>query len=279
MNDQVKQLLGALNAYDAAPSGTRFPVFPSCVDRARQDRYHQTTDVAGETFGEVADVSIFAQDVFRAIANAGLPNDGRVLVRQRLFQTGRIALGEELSVEVEVGPYGKGPRGRYLNCNIAFRRANQTVPLRMMTEHLLPYDETPAPKFNSGAKSPGKGEDPRGGMEAVGSLKLSPEKVTGYSKESGNQIHFDPDFAASRGYRAPLAQGPMQLTALYGAIAGRAMPWEMDLEIRFLRLVFWDSELTLYGDPDGRLYRCIDQDGKLTAEAVLNHLTTVDMEP
>lgn len=277
MNDQVKQLSGTLNAYDAAPSGTRFPVFSSRVDRARQDRYHAATDIAGEIFREVADVSIFAQDVSRAIAKAGLPNDGRVLVRQRLFQTGRIALDEALSVEAEVGAYGEGPRGRILNCHIAFRRANQTVPLRMVTEHLLPYDEVPAAK--SGAPSSAKRPDPRDGMQAVGSLHLSPEKVMGYAEEVGNQIHFVPEFAASRGYRAPLAQGLMQLTALHGAIVGRALPWEMDLEIRFLRPVFWDAELTLYSDPDGGLYRCVNQDSKLTAEAVLRHLTTVDMEP
>jgi hydroxyacyl-ACP dehydratase HTD2-like protein with hotdog domain len=275
MNDQVKQLSGALNASDAAPPGTKFPAFSTRVDRARQEHYHSTTDIAGGVFGELADISIFTQDVARAIANAGLPNDGRILVRQRLFQTGRITLDEVLSVEAEVMPYGEGPRGRYLNCHIAFRRANRTVPLRMMTEHLLPYGEAPAPR----AKSSAKRGDPRDGMELVGRLNLSPEKVMGYSEEAGNQIHFDPEFAAARGYRAPLAQGPMQLTALHGAIVGRAMPWEMDIETRFLRPVFWDSELTLYGDADGRLYRCIDQDGRLTVEAVVKHLTTVDMEP
>jgi acyl dehydratase len=275
MNDQAKPLSGALNAYDAAPVGTRFPVFFALVDQARQDRYHQTTDINGAVFAGLADISIFAQDVFRAIAKAGLPNDGRILVRQRLFQTGRVALGEVLSVEVEVGPYDEGPRGRYLTCHIAFRRANQTVPLRMVTQHLLPYDEAPTP----GAKTPGKAEDPRAGMEVVGALKLSPEKVMGYSEEVGNRIHFDPEFAASRGYRMPLAQGPMQLTAMHGAIVAQAMPWEMDLEIRFLRPVFWDGELTLYSDPERRVYRCIDGNGKLTAEAVLHHLTTVDMEP
>jgi hypothetical protein len=53
----------------------------------------------------------------------------------------------------------------------------------------------------------------------------------------------------------------------------------MDLDTRFMRPVFWDGELTLYADPDRRCYRCIDQDGKLTAEAVVHHLTTEDMEP
>lgn len=275
MNDRTKILSGALAAYDASPAGTRFPAFTSHVGRARQDHYHHTTDVSGGDFANLADVSVFAQDVSRAVAKAGLPNDGRVLVRHRLFQTGRVRLDEALLVEGEIGPYGEGPRGRFLNCRTAFRRADRTVPLRMATEHLLPYGQAPAAR----RKGAGKREDPRFGMQAVGSLNLSPEKVMAYAKEVGNRIHSDPAFARSRGFRAPLAQGLMQLTALHGAIVRRALPWEMDLEIRFLRPVFWDSQLTLYSDPLGRLYRCIDQDGKLTAEAKLHHLTTQDMEP
>ena len=275
MNDQAKILSGALNAYDASPAGTRFPVFSSYIDRARQSHYHHTTGVSGAAFADLVDVSVFAQDVSRAIAKAGLPNDGRVLVRQRVFQTGHIRLDEVLSVEGEIGPYGEGPRGRYLTCRVAFRRADRTVPLRMATEHLLPYGEAPARRRKAAAKR----EDPRLGMQPVGSLKLNPENVMGYAKEVGNQIHFDPEFAQSRGYRAPLAQGLMQLTALHGAIVKRAMPWEMDVEICFLRPVFWDSQLTLYAGLAGQVYRCIDQDGKLTAEATLHHLTAQDMEP
>lgn len=267
-------LSGDLNAYDGAPAGTRLPVMPSHLDRARQDQYHQISDVAGAAFADLADASIFAQDVSRVIAKAGLPNDGRVLISQRIFQIGRVRLDEVLSVEGVLGPYETGPRGRHLNCNVAFRRADQTVPLRMITQHLLPF--AAIPERRGASSNPG---DPRDGMRAVGSLKLSPEKVADYASEIGNQIHSDPEFANSRGYRAPIAQGLIQLTALHGAIVNRAMPWEMDLQTRFIRPVFWDSELTLYADPEGRRYRCVDQAGKLTAEAVLHHLTTDDMEP
>jgi acyl dehydratase len=281
MTDPAKALRGPLSAYDKSPAGTRFPVFFSHVDQARQAHYHQTTDITGAMFANLADVSIFAQDVSRAITKAGLPNDGRVLVSQRLVQTGRIQIGETLSVEGEIGPYGEGPRGRYLTCRVAFRRANRTVPLRMTTEHLLPYDQasTAPKKAAAAAAATAKRDDPSLGMEAVGSLNLDPEKVMAYAEEVGNKIHSDPEFAQSRGYRAPLAQGLMQLTALHGAIVKRAMPWEMDLETRFLRPVFWDSQLTLYSDPDGRVYRCVDGNGKLTAEATLHHLTLEDMEP
>ncbi len=273
-NDQQRTLSGALGAYNQVGEGTSLPPLTTSVDRKRQDRYHRNADVAGAAFADVADVSIFAQDVSRVIAGAGLPNDGRVLVRQRIFQTGRVKLDHELRVEAVVGPYGEDARGRYLNCEVAFRRRDRTVPLRMATEHLLPFAELPSRK-----SSPNGRADPRDGMEEVGSLHLTPEKVTGYASEVGNQIHTDPAFAEARGYRAPIAQGLMQLTALHGVIVNQAVPWEMDLEIRFLRPAFWDVELTLLADPERRRFRCVDQDGKATAEAVLHHLTTEDMEP
>ena len=278
IKDQAKDLSGALNAYDGATAGTRFPVLSSHVDQARQDRHHHAAnvgeDVTGAAFGAIADATIFAQDISRVIVNAGLPDDGRVLIRQRIFQTGRVRLDEVLTVEAEVQPFGESTRGRHLHCTTAFRRADQTVPLRMATEHILPF-ATPPEKSPSNADRP----DPVAGMDVVGGLMLNPDKVASYAEEVGNKIHTDPEVAQSRGFRAPIAQGLMQLTALHGAIVSYAMPWEMDLDTRFIRPAFWDSELTLYADPDRRCYRCIDQDGKLTAEAVLHHLTVEDMEP
>ena len=53
----------------------------------------------------------------------------------------------------------------------------------------------------------------------------------------------------------------------------------MDLQTQFVRPVLWDSKLTILANPTRRLYRCLDEDGQLTAEAALNHLTIVDMEP
>ncbi len=274
MNDQENALIGELNAYDRAPEGTRWPTMLTRVDRERQHWYHRNLDVGGAFFGALADVSIFAQDVSRTIAKAGLPNDGRILLSQRIFQTGYVRLGEELSVEAEVGPDSDGPRGRYLTCNIGFRRTNRAVALHMVTQYLLPFAK--APDLPRTTTIP---PDPAQGMEVVGRLELTPVNVTEFAQEAGNLIHSDPEYAHARGFRAPIAQGLMQLTAIHSAVVKQAMPWEMDLQTRFVRPVFWDSELVLYADPGRRLYRCVDQHGKMTAEATLNHLTIVDMEP
>ena len=274
MNDQANTLSDELNAYDRVAEGNRWPTMMTQVDGERQERYHQILAVDGAIFGTVADVSILAQDVSRVIAKAGFPNNGRILLSQRIFQTGYVCLDEELYVEAEVGPDSDGPRGRYLTCHVGFRRTNQAVALRLVTQYLLPFAE--APNLPRTTITP---SDPAQGMEVVGRLELTPANVAEFAQEAGNLIHSDPEYAYARGFRAPIAQGLMQLTAMHSAVVKQAMPWEMDLHTRFVRPVFWDSELVLYADPGRRLYRCVDQHGKMTAEATLNHLTIVDMEP
>ena len=274
MNDQAKSLSDELHAYDRVSEGTRWPTMLTHVDGERQERYHQNLAVDGALFGTLADVSILAQDVSRVIAKAGFPNNGRILLSQRIFQTGYVCLDEELYVEAEVGPDSDGPRGRYLTCHVGFRRTNQAVALRLVTQYLLPFAE--APNLPRTTITP---SDPAQGMEVVGRLELTPANVAEFAQEAGNLIHSDPEYAHARGFRAPIAQGLMQLTAMHSAVVKQAMPWEMDLHTRFVRPVFWDSELVLYADPGRRLYRCVDQHGKMTAEATLNHLTIVDMEP
>ena len=70
----------------------------------------------------------------------------------------------------------------------------------------------------------------------------------------------------------------MQLTAMHSAVVRNGMPWEMDLQTKFVRPVFWDNKLTLFANTARRLYRCVNEDGQLTAETILNHLTITDME-
>ena len=274
MNVSANSLSGELNAYDRAPEGTRWPTLLTRVNEGRQQRYHQSLMIDGADFSSLADISLFAQDVSLVIDKAGLPNNGRILLSQRIFQTGYVRLGEELSVEAEVGPDDDGPLGRYLTCNVGFRRANRAVALRLVTQFLLPFAKAPYLPQPT-ATHP----DPAQDMEVVGYLQLTPQKVADFAQEAGNLLHSDPAFARSRGFQAPIAQGWMQLTAIYSAVVKNGMPWEMDFQTKFVRPVLWDSKLTLYANPARRLYRCVDEDGQLTAEAALNHLTIVDMEP
>lgn len=259
---------GDLSAWDDIPAGYRFPDFQVGVDRARQDAYHRATDVDTDRFGDRADVSIFAQDTSIAAGRAGLPKDGRIHTRHRVRQTAPIAIGDTLTLRGRVEPFGQSPRGRVLHCAFDFIATDGNVPLTMQADYLLPtanVDRNPTPR-------PTAVEDPRAGFATVGACQLTPDKVTAYSREVGNRIHFDPSFAAERGFRAPLAQGLMQVTAVMGAIAEAGAPSALDLELHFRRPLFWDDRFEVLADPERRLFRCIGPTGKPSGEAVLRHI-------
>lgn len=270
MSDKVR-LTGELNAYDDAPAGTQLPRFRTGVDRDRQTRYHQACDIEETDFGPIADVSILAQDNALAIARAGLPNDGRIHTRHVLRQRERIGVGEPLILNGRIASYRETRRGRLMTCVFAFMRADLTVPLEMEGDYLLPYAEAPA----ANEKRPAAETKPGPAMTPIGKAVLTPEKVTAYSEEVGNLMHFDPAFAATRGYRAPLVQGVMLLTLLHGALVRDVFaPRELDLEINFRRPVFWDQTLVIAGSDDQRRYECRDEADRIVAEMTVQHLAT-----
>ncbi len=258
---------GDLGAWDDIPAGYRFPDFQVTVDRARQDAYHAATDVDGDRFGDRADVSIFAQDTSIAAGRAGLPKDGRIHTRHQIRQSAPIAVGDRLTLRGRVEPFGRSPRGRVLHCAFDFIAADGGRPLTMRADYLLPtggVDRTPAPRPTAAA-------NPRAGFASVGACQLTPEKVAAYSREVGNRIHFDPAFAAERGFRAPLAQGLMQVTAVMGAIAATGAPSVLDLELWFRRPLFWDDRFEVLADPGRRRFRCVGPSGKPSGDAVRRH--------
>ncbi len=259
---------GDLSAWDDIPAGYRFPDFQVTVDRARQNAYHRATDVDTNRFGDRADVSIFAQDTSIAAGRAGLPKDGRIHTRHRIRQTAPIAIGDMLTLRGRVEPFGQSLRGRVLHCAFDFVAADGSRPLTMRAEYLLPatkVDRKATPR-------PIAVEDPRAGFTTVGACQLTSDKVAAYSREVGNRIHFDLSFAAERGFRAPLAQGLMQVTAVMGVIAETGAPSSLDLELQFRRPLFWDDRFEVLADAERRLFRCIGPSGKPSGEAVLRHI-------
>lgn len=267
--DPGRELIGELNAYDAAAEGTVLPRFQVSVDRGRQRRYHRACGIDTKRFGDIADVTILAQDNAVALTRADLPNDGRIHTRHVVRQRQVILLNEPLVLNGRIAGYRNSHRGRFLTCTFAFLRPDLTVPLEMEGEYLLPF-ETPDP---GPRKRTARASD-QTSFEEIGALALTPEKVREYSKEVGNDIHFDPAFARARGYRAPLTQGLMLLTAMHGALISKVgMPQELDLDIEFRRPVFWDQKLPIVADSDTRTLRCLNDDDKVAAEATIQHLT------
>jgi acyl dehydratase len=259
------ELAGTLNAYYDAPAGTLLPRFRTGVDAERQARYHAACDIDSRTFGDCADVTILAQDNSLATTRAKLPNDGRIHTRHAIRQTGVIRVGESLIINGRVARHTQTPRGVLVTCLFAFLRPDLSVPLEMETDYLLPYAK-PAETQPESGRTKSRDEMPADAVPAA-TLALTPDKVKAYSAEVGNRIHFEPDFAAAQGYRAPLTQGLQQFTALHGAFVAMHGPAErVNLEVRFRRPVFWDETLSILRDSEGTRFISINDQGRITAD-------------
>jgi len=250
-----------VKGWDAVEAGFRLPEGEASVDAARQARHHAACDVPAGLFGAVADASILGQDTALAARRAGLPLDGRIHLRTTIRQHAPAPLGEALAVSGVVVPFGPSPRGRVLNARFAFARAGATL-VEMDMQYLLPGPSSgeAAPRAEAAAEA----------FAAVARLALTPDKVTGYSREVGNLIHFDPDFAKAAGFRAPLAQGQMQATAALGCFAGWGLPDAFTLDCRYLRPLFWDDDVRIEATADRSRLRFVAPDGRIAGTAALS---------
>jgi acyl dehydratase len=251
-----------VRSWEAVREGFRFPTLDVSVDTERQRRHHRACDVPQGAFGGRADPSIFGHDTALAAVRAGLPLDGRIHLSCLLRQRRPVGLGERLSLDGRVLPFGTSPRGRLLAARFAFRDAAGASPLEMEMRYLLPGPPT--------GERPARAEEPRPEAFApVGRLTLTPEKVKAYSAEAGNLIHFDPAFAQAAGFRAPLAQGQMQVTAALGWLARRGLPDAFAFDSRFLRPLFWDDDVRIEATADRRRLRFVARDGRIAGTAEL----------
>ena len=214
--------------------------------------------------GGVAEPVLWALEGFRSMTAAGQDIDGYVHVEQRLRHAVAVALGETVTVRGVTVGLGAAPRGRHLVQRFEVVRADGVVAA--IAEHvgLLP---DPARMRVGGSAGAVDAEAPQTLAEKV----LSPGQVRVFSGDVGNQIHFDPAFAARLGYRAPLAQGLMTMLWMVGRLAeetGPSVP--LAVTARFRRPVFWDDRMVLAGrrDASGRLIRLETRntDGRITAE-------------
>ena len=251
-----------MKGWDAVAEGFRFPELQACVTIERQRRHHRACDIPEGLFGGRADASILGQDTALAAVKAGLPLDGRIHLRSLIRQRRAVALDERLRLAGRVLPFGPSPRGRLLHAVFTFRDAAGAVPLEMEMRYLLPGPAT-------GERGPREAEPAAAAFTPVATMTLTPEKVMAYSSEAGNLIHFDVDFAKRAGFRAPLAQGQMQVTAALGALATEGLPDAFTLDSRFLRPLHWDECAAIEAAADRRRLRFVAPDRRIAGTAEL----------
>lgn len=232
--------------------GFRFPESTVIRDAAAQAEALKACAVDPAVWDGLAEPTLWGNDGFRAMSAAGQGIDGYIHVEQHLTLTGAVALGETVTFSGETVSNEEVPRGRRIVQRFTVRRGDGSTAVVSEHVRLLPDLE------KMGARPGGSARAEDLPTERIAEKTLTPEAVKTYSRPVGNEIHFDPNFAARYGYRAPLAQGLMTMTWMVAQVADRlrAAP-TVRLVARFRRPVFWDDALTLVGarDEDGALVR------------------------
>lgn len=185
--------------------GFRFPERSVIRTREYQDSRLRACGVDPALYGVQAAAGLFGQDCFKAMRTAGHQVDGLVQTEQRFRQLEPIAVGETVTQRGWIEAYEEVPRGHRLHRKFEFVLKDGAVALTADVIGLVP-DKA---KWTSVAKRPPLSApfEARDGYTQVSEKIMTPEDVTLFSSDVGNLIHFDPDFAANLGYRAPLAQG------------------------------------------------------------------------
>jgi hypothetical protein len=248
--------------------GFKFPERPVTRTREYQDSRLLACGIDPALYGDQAAAGLFGQDCFKAMREAGHQVDGLVQTEQRFRQIEPVAVGEPLTQRGWIEAYDEVERGHRLHRTFEFVRRDGHVALVADVIGLVPDKE----KWAAAAAKTGhkKTPDLREGFEEVSEKTMTPEDVTLFSSDVGNLIHFEPDFAANLGYRAPLAQGLQTMVWMMGRLTEDGPPVSFELSASFRRPVFWDDEVSLWQHKGKNGFidrlRALNGAGKLTTE-------------
>lgn len=255
--------------------GFRFPQTTVRRDPIVQAEALRACAVDPAVWGDLTEPTLWGNDGFCAMSAAGQGIDGYIHMEQRLTLRGTLPLGEPALFSGETVSNEVVPRGRRIVQRFQVRRADGGVAAISEHVRLLPDpDKLGKPSARAGSV-PAEDEVLR---SVLAEKTMRPEDVVAYSRPVGNEIHFDPAFAARYGYRAPLAQGLMTMTWMTAFLADslRRVPHAV-LVARFRRPVFWDDALTLVtqgvtqGDADGGCTRlcALNAEGRVACDLTM----------
>lgn len=229
---------------EAPPVGFAFEPRAVDVSAERQRRKLDCCNVDAALWGDAADPSFFAFFTIMAQRWSGRSINGNVHMTQVYRLKQALPLGPPLTMTGEVVRIDPHPRGEVVWADFRFTDAGGVCPLEADRSSLNPGPGDPdAPRTTMRPA-------PRDRMTQVHQTQLEPERVAGFSDEAENLIHSDPETARRFGFRAPIAGGLMASHIMLGALAAEADAGPisgLDAEIAFLRPMFWDERLTLFG--------------------------------
>lgn len=244
---------------------TTFPERTARRTRDYQERKLRACGVDPALYGDTVETGLFGQDCFKAMTAGGVVLNGMVHMAQRFELYQATTLDQPLIQRGWIASDEEGPRGRRIVQIFEFFGGDGAVSARAEMFRLKP---DPA-KMGVSRGTRRASEDPSVGMALIDEKTMRPQDVTAFSEDVGNLIHFEPDFAARYGYRAPISQGIQTMIWMMGALAKVVAPTSLDVTARFARPVHWDDTVTLWSVGDGEVLdvlRAVNAEGKLAAE-------------
>ncbi len=224
--------------------------------------------VFGANIDPAAFITLAIQEGVRNRVHA----NGTVNLAQRLVQHRPLMLGEPLTVRGQILAVQEVPRGRVVTSETWFCGADGQRALTTGRLSLRPGGAMASASGTGDKPAPVIADLTR--LIALGTATLTPEGVTAYTGPE-NPIHFDPEVARRKGYRAPIVGGGQCVRFLSAEIWRHFAPHTLGMEIFFRRPVFWDDTVTVMADEQDGQWKaiCLVANGKVTTEARITALS------
>ena len=225
-------------------------------------------------YGGQIDPAAFVRLAIDEGVRNGMSIHGGVHLSERLIQHRPGALGERLTVSGEILDVQAVPRGTLVIGNTLFHGDDGQLVVSIFRYSLRPGPDMSGARGSGAAAAPPPAIAEPCLLAHVSTIQLNPAMVRAFSNPD-NPIHFDPEVARQRGYRAPIAGGALCVRYLTAEIWRRHAPRSISLEIRFRRPVFWDDACNVMVDEREGRWSAIGLAvrGKIATEARIEGLT------
>ena len=257
-----------------AEVGFEFPTEDIVITEEEQRRLHGWCGIKPEVFGAVSDPTFVARRPIllnTAMIRQSRPGWGQVHIVHRVTQTPPIRLDESLAMSGRITAVDPHPKGLAVTSEWIYRDRDGEIPF-IVEPDVLMVDPDIEPTARAPRSERGSGAD---AFESLATKQCTPESTLGYCEGSENEIHLDPEYARSFGFRAPIIAGMQTVNYLVEPVYRRKPPAALTLRIRFLRPVFWDDTLAIEGRADDagvlEAVRAINADGKCVADCAFGY--------
>ena len=242
---------------------------PICHDASYQAIRLRAAGVAPELYGDAAETGLFGLDCFDSMVNAGLDIDGYVFLSQKYRLVRQTAIGQPLAIDGHVRDLRATSRGPVASEVYRFTDEEGRVCIESELTGLLALPKGAATK--AAPALPRRPEQPAEGWTMFQEKQVTPDDVRAFSQDIGNEVHFDVEFARKHGFRAPIAQGIMSAVWMLSALYCQGpRPARFDVDVRYLRPVFWDDYASLWlrcqADGTVSMVQARNEQDKVTAD-------------